>query len=218
MLENQTDWIPPGFVHGSIFQVTNSPIANLYGKDSTALTRDYGNSHTEFDLRPEWRRIDKPLYWFGSSVERMADYAAAMEQATVSERARQIMIDGSPHTMIFPICSSRRSRSSCCSRCRWRRPSAVTAVQFRDARHQPPAAPAEPWSSVGPARPAAGRRHGDVRAQPPRREDPRPGMADADPGPASRAPRTRTATPSRTSTDEVPQRRIWRHYFKLMQE
>ena len=56
MLENETDGYHPGFVHGSIFQVTDSGIANLYGSDSTALTRDYGNGHTEFDLRPEWRR------------------------------------------------------------------------------------------------------------------------------------------------------------------
>src|SRR5690606_26867195 len=102
MLENETDGYHPGFVHASIFQVTQSGIANLYGKESTALTRDYGNGHTDFDLRPEWRRLDTPLKWSGTSDERLPDYTAAMKAAYGDERARQIMIDGSPHTMIFP--------------------------------------------------------------------------------------------------------------------
>ncbi len=102
ILENETDGYHPGFVHSSIFQVAQSGIANLYGADSTALTRDFGNGHTEFDLRPEWRRINQPLAWFGTSAEKLPDYTRAMTAAYGEERARQIMIDGSPHTMIFP--------------------------------------------------------------------------------------------------------------------
>src|SRR5690606_41973274 len=35
MLENETDGYHPGFVHGSVFQVTDSGIGNLYGPEST---------------------------------------------------------------------------------------------------------------------------------------------------------------------------------------
>ncbi len=102
MLENETDGYHPAFVHGSVFQVTDSGIGKLYGPQSTALTRDFGNGHTEFDLRPEWRRIGKPLEWFGTSETRFPQYVKAMEQAYGTERARRIMIDGTPHIMIFP--------------------------------------------------------------------------------------------------------------------
>ena len=42
------------------------------------------------------------MNWFGTTPERLPDYVAAMDTAYGPERARQIMIDGSPHTMIFP--------------------------------------------------------------------------------------------------------------------
>jgi len=102
LVENETDGYHPAFVHGSIFTVTPSGIGALYGPKSTALGRDYGNGHTEIDLRPEFRRIGKPLGWFGTSEERLPDYAARMRKTHGDARAREIMIDGSPHFMIFP--------------------------------------------------------------------------------------------------------------------
>ena len=68
----------------------------------TALTRDYGNGHTELDLRPEFRKRDVPLSWFGTTTERLPDYATRMNEAYGKAQARQIMIDGTPHVMIFP--------------------------------------------------------------------------------------------------------------------
>ncbi|MFC3229729.1 Rieske 2Fe-2S domain-containing protein [Marinibaculum pumilum] len=102
VLENETDGYHPAFVHASIFSAVQSGIGALYGPRSTALTRDFGNGHTELDLRPEFRRLDKPMGWFGTSTDRLPDYAAKMEAAYGAERARQIMIDGVPHVMIFP--------------------------------------------------------------------------------------------------------------------
>lgn len=102
MLENETDGYHPAFVHGSVFQVTSSGIGDLYGPKSSALTRDFGNGHTEFDLRPEWRKHGEPLKWFGTTPERLPDYIAAMENAHGPDKAREIMIDGTPHIMIFP--------------------------------------------------------------------------------------------------------------------
>ena len=102
LVENETDGYHPQFVHASIFQVAQSGIANLYSGDSTAVSRYFGNGHSENDLRPEFRRIGQPLGWFGTTAERLPDYVAQMEAVHGAEKARQIMIDGTPHTMIFP--------------------------------------------------------------------------------------------------------------------
>jgi phenylpropionate dioxygenase-like ring-hydroxylating dioxygenase large terminal subunit len=102
MLENETDGYHPSFVHSSIFGVAESGIGKLYSRNSAALSRDYGNGHTECDLRPQFRKLDVPLGWFGTTEERLPDYAHAMRKVYGDERARQIMIDGTPHVMIFP--------------------------------------------------------------------------------------------------------------------
>jgi fatty-acyl-CoA synthase len=102
LVENETDGYHPQFVHASIFSVAKSGIGELYGPQSTAVSRDMGDGHTENDLRPEFRRIGKPMNWFGTSAERLPDYVARMQAAYGEERANQIMIDGTPHVMIFP--------------------------------------------------------------------------------------------------------------------
>jgi phenylpropionate dioxygenase-like ring-hydroxylating dioxygenase large terminal subunit len=102
LVENETDGYHPQFVHASIFEVAQSGIGNLYSSESTAVARYFGNGHSENDLRPEFRRIDQPLGWFGTTAERLPDYVASMEKAYGADEARRIMIDGTPHTMIFP--------------------------------------------------------------------------------------------------------------------
>ncbi len=102
LVENETDGYHPQFVHSSIFSVAKSGIGDLYGEESTALSRDLGNGHTENDLRPEFRRIDQPLGWFGTTPDRVPDYVAQLEAANGAEKARELMIDGSPHVMLFP--------------------------------------------------------------------------------------------------------------------
>lgn len=102
LVENETDGYHPQFVHASIFSVAKSGIGDLYGSKSTAVARDLGKGHTENDLRPEFRRIGVPMGWFGTTEERVPDYAARMKAAYGAEKARQIMIDGTPHVMIFP--------------------------------------------------------------------------------------------------------------------
>ncbi len=101
VLENECDGYHPAFVHQSIFNVAESGIGGLYGAKSTAVTRDYGNGHTEIDLRPEFRKRDQVLSWFGTSADRLPDYVARMQHA-YGDAAREIMIDGTPHVMIFP--------------------------------------------------------------------------------------------------------------------
>jgi phenylpropionate dioxygenase-like ring-hydroxylating dioxygenase large terminal subunit len=102
ILENECDGYHPAFVHSSIFGVADSAIGKLYGGASTAVTRDYGNGHTEIDLRPEFRKRDAPMSWFGTTEDRLPDYTARMKAAYGDQKAREIMIDGTPHVMIFP--------------------------------------------------------------------------------------------------------------------
>ena len=102
VVENETDGYHPAFVHASIFGVAQSGIGALYGAKSTALTRDYGNGHTELDLRPEFRRIGQPMGWFGTTPDRLPDYVAKMKSAYGEKHATEIMIDGTPHVMIYP--------------------------------------------------------------------------------------------------------------------
>jgi fatty-acyl-CoA synthase len=102
LMENETDGYHPQFVHASIFSVAQSGIGELYGEKSTAVCRDLGGGHTENDLRPEFRRRAQPLGWFGTTPDRVPDYVASMERAYGADTAREILIDGSPHVMVFP--------------------------------------------------------------------------------------------------------------------
>jgi phenylpropionate dioxygenase-like ring-hydroxylating dioxygenase large terminal subunit len=102
LVENETDGYHPQFVHASIFSVAKSGIGDLYGEKSTAVSRDLGNGHTENDLRPEFRRIGRPMGWFGTSADRLPGYVARMREAYGAAKAEEIMVDGSPHVMVFP--------------------------------------------------------------------------------------------------------------------
>lgn len=102
VVENETDGYHPAFTHASIFEVADSKIGTLYTAESTAVTRYFGNGHSEVDLRPEFRKRDEPMSWFGTTAERLPDYVQKMEATYGSEKARKIMIDGTPHIMIFP--------------------------------------------------------------------------------------------------------------------
>ncbi|WP_028163139.1 aromatic ring-hydroxylating oxygenase subunit alpha [Bradyrhizobium elkanii] len=216
MLENETDGYHPAFVHGSVFQVTDSGIGKLYGPQSTALTRDFGNGHTEFDLRPEWRRIGKPLEWFGTSETRFPQYVKAMEQAYGTERARRIMIDGTPHIMIFPNLFIAEIQLFVLQ------PIAVdetiqhvTALQFKGAPELNRRLRQQTMGSVGPA----GLLLADDTEMYERNHR---GAVINDPEWVTltrglhRERRDENGYRIGHSTDEVPQRAIWRHYTELM--
>ena len=102
LVENETDGYHPGFVHASVFIAADSRIKELYGDKSSSLSRDYGNGHTEIDLRPEFRKRGEELSWFNTNKERLPEYVEQMKAAYGDEKAREIMIDGAPHVMIFP--------------------------------------------------------------------------------------------------------------------
>ena len=101
VLENETDGYHPQFVHASIFSVADSGIGELYGEKSIAVSRDLGGGHTENDLRPEFRRMGSPLGWFGTSEDKLPGYVSRMREVH-GEAAEEILVDGSPHVMVFP--------------------------------------------------------------------------------------------------------------------
>jgi phenylpropionate dioxygenase-like ring-hydroxylating dioxygenase large terminal subunit len=102
LVENETDGYHPSFVHASIFEVAKSGIGGLYSSDSTAVSRYFGKGHSENDLRPEFRKRDEPMSWFNTTAQRLPEYTARMQAAYGVDKARHIMIEGTPHIMIFP--------------------------------------------------------------------------------------------------------------------
>jgi len=101
LLENETDGYHPQFVHSSVFVSAESGIGALYSDNADAVSRDLGNGHTENDLRPEFRRLGKVMGWFGTTEDKVPNYVAKM-RALHGEKADEILIEGSPHVMIFP--------------------------------------------------------------------------------------------------------------------
>jgi phenylpropionate dioxygenase-like ring-hydroxylating dioxygenase large terminal subunit len=102
LAENETDGYHPQFVHASIFEVGQSGVGALYSEKSAARARDLGNGHTDHDLRPQFRALDVPLGWFGTTEAKLPAYAQTMRRLHGDTAARKILVDGSPHAMIFP--------------------------------------------------------------------------------------------------------------------
>ncbi len=102
LVENETDGYHPQFVHSSIFSISGSGIGALYSDKSTAVTRALGGGHSENDLSPEFRRLGVPMGWAGTPESKIPEYTAAMRAAYGAENGDEIMINGSPHVMIFP--------------------------------------------------------------------------------------------------------------------
>jgi phenylpropionate dioxygenase-like ring-hydroxylating dioxygenase large terminal subunit len=216
MLENETDGYHPTFVHSSIFGVADSGIGKLYGRNSAALSRDYGNGHTECDLRPQFRSLDVPMGWFGTTESRLPDYSRRLREAHGDQKARQVMIDGSPHVMIFPNLFIAEIQLFVLQ------PLAVdetiqhvTALQFKGAPDLNRRLRQQTMGSVGPAgflladdSEIYERTHRGLTASKPEythitRGEHRERLDDA-------------GHRVGDITDDLPSRGIWRHYRKLM--
>lgn len=217
LVENETDGYHPGFVHASVFQAMDSRINELYSEKSDSLARDYGNGHTEIDLRPEFRKRDEELSWFGTNSARLPDYVAQMKAAHGDEEARKIMIDGIPHVMLFPNLFIAEIQLFVIQ------PIAVdetvqhvTAIQLKGSPDINKRLRQQTMGSVGPAgflladdSEMYERTHQGLQAQLPAftytgRGDHRE-QRDADGYRVS------------NSTDDLPSRGIWRHYRRLME-
>ncbi|MEQ9642103.1 MAG: aromatic ring-hydroxylating dioxygenase subunit alpha [Alphaproteobacteria bacterium] len=217
VLENETDGYHPAFVHASIFSVAESGIGGLYASKSAAVGRDYGNGHTEMDLRPEFRRLDQPMRWFGTTSDKLPDYLAKMQAAYGVERAREIMVDGTPHVMIFPnlfiaeiqmfVLQARAVDDTV---------QHVTALQFKGAPDLNRRMRQQTMGSVGPA----GFLLADDSAMYERTQR---GVQSRDPewlflGRGEKRERLdEDGYRIGHVTDEVPSRGIWQHYKALME-
>src|SRR5256885_46465 len=90
--------------HGWTFANTGAllgyPFSSGYG--GPELQSELGPAHPPpAESHPEFRRLGEPLRWFGTTPDRLPDYVARM-RAAYGDAAEQILIDGSPHVMIFP--------------------------------------------------------------------------------------------------------------------
>jgi len=216
LLENETDGYHPQFVHASIFGIADSGIGDLYGEKSTAVSRDLGGGHTENDLRPEFRRIGQPMGWFGTTEDRLPGYVARMREVH-GEAAEEILIDGSPHVMIFPNLFIAEIQLFVIQ------PLAVdetvqhvTALQFRGAPDLNERMLRQTVGSVGPAGLLLAddsemyeRNQRGVRARAPEWLVLTRGL--------HRERLDENGHVTGDATDEVPQRAIWRHYRSLME-
>jgi fatty-acyl-CoA synthase len=217
VMENETDGYHPQFVHASIFSVAKSGIGDLYGETSTAVSRDLGGGHTENDLRPEFRRMGQPLGWFGTSPDRVPDYVEQMRSA-YGDQAEQILIDGSPHVMVFPNLFIAEIQLFVIQ------PLAVdqtvqhvTAVQFKGTPDMNRRMLQQTIGSVGPAGLLLAddsemyeRNQRGVYARSPEWLQLRRGL--------HRERHDEQGHLVGDATDEVPQRAMWRHYKQLMED
>ena len=105
IVENQVDgyrYAP--FVHGSLMNA-NRRFATVRDRkeSSPARVRDLGDGHSEIDHSTDYRQKGSTLRWTGNIEEsRLPKYVAAMHAAHGSEEARRRLVDGPPHTAIFP--------------------------------------------------------------------------------------------------------------------
>ena len=102
LLEKQVDGYHALFVHQSVYRAV-SPRRAEYGSGETRIAvRDLGGGHCEIDYTDEWRRLDREFAWFGNiDRARVPRYIEAMTVAR-DGRLRQLLVDGPPHTVIFP--------------------------------------------------------------------------------------------------------------------
>jgi phenylpropionate dioxygenase-like ring-hydroxylating dioxygenase large terminal subunit len=97
---NDTDGYHANFVHASFLRVFRSQYDALLEKeeDRRSTVRDWGGGHSAIDASPMYER---PFEWLGVSEDRLQDYVALMNEA-YGESARQKLIAGPPHAIIFP--------------------------------------------------------------------------------------------------------------------
>jgi phenylpropionate dioxygenase-like ring-hydroxylating dioxygenase large terminal subunit len=218
LVENETDGYHPGFTHASVFQVMDSRINELYGDNSISLSRDYENGHTEIDLRPEFRKRDEVLSWFGTSAAKLPDYVQKMNAAYGEEKARRIMIDGTPHVMIFPNLFIAEIQLFVIQAVSVNETiQHVTALQFKGADDINRRLRQQTMGSVGPAGFLLADDSEMYERTHTALQDPLPFRTYTGRG-DHRERRDEDGYLIGDSTDDLPSRGIWRHYHKLMGE
>lgn len=105
IVENQVDGYHAQAVHGSLI-TANRTFATVRDRKPTSPTRvrDFGMGHTDIDHPSDYRAAgDKLFRWTGGiAPERLPKYVAAMNEAYGEHEARRRLIEGPPHSMLFP--------------------------------------------------------------------------------------------------------------------
>lgn len=104
-VENQVDGYHVQMVHGSLLSA-NTHFAGVRNRKEELPTRvrDMGLGHTDIDFASDHRATaDRILRWTGGvEPEKIPGYIAAMKAAYGEEGAHQKLVDGPPHSMLFP--------------------------------------------------------------------------------------------------------------------
>jgi phenylpropionate dioxygenase-like ring-hydroxylating dioxygenase large terminal subunit len=104
VLESLIDGYHGNFVHRSLQEIglMGSPNRAESRVPSGSAVRHMGMGHTEIDSRPRWRS-QEPMSWTGPPApQKVANYVRALTEAQGEERARQTLLDGPPHMVIYP--------------------------------------------------------------------------------------------------------------------
>jgi phenylpropionate dioxygenase-like ring-hydroxylating dioxygenase large terminal subunit len=103
--EGLVDGYHPTFVHQSLVRIVGDSY-NFDASDNTyerARIRDLGNGHADLDFRHHYRATGAPFQWMtGTTREKLPEYVKSMEESYGAEKANQLLVDGPPHTIIFP--------------------------------------------------------------------------------------------------------------------
>jgi fatty-acyl-CoA synthase len=104
--ENDIDGYHGNFVHRSMTIVANWTLigeGDVTSEKSASRVRYLGNGHAELDWRPQFRKVGQKYLWLGAgNEERLAGYAASLAEVHGAQRAEEMLVDGPPHTLIFP--------------------------------------------------------------------------------------------------------------------
>ena len=202
LVENETDGYHPQFVHSSIFERRRrAASASSTARSRRRSRRDLGDGHTE--NRPAARvPAHRHSRWAGSGPRGPAcrTTSRSMQQASRRGRRAQIMIDGSPHVMIFPNLFIAEIQIFVLQ------PLAVdetvqhvTALQFKGAPDLNERMLRQTDRLGRPRRLPARRRLRDVRAQPARRAGAQPRVAARSPAACTASARDDERLPDRAT-------------------
>jgi phenylpropionate dioxygenase-like ring-hydroxylating dioxygenase large terminal subunit len=105
IVENQVDGYHAQMVHGSLLKA-NRTFATVRDRKPTSPTRvvDYGMGHTDIDHPSDYRAAGDRLFRWTGGIDpaRLPNYVAAMNEAYGEEDSRRRLIEGPPHSMLFP--------------------------------------------------------------------------------------------------------------------
>ena len=101
--EVQVDGYHPLFVHESLYKAIKPAKVDYSSDELRVAVRDLGGGHSEVDYTAEYQAQDREFIWFSSIPRsRVPNYIEAMEAMHGPEKTHDILVDGPPHTFIWP--------------------------------------------------------------------------------------------------------------------